>query len=214
MAITGTTVSSSVAAGDLVINVTSATGFATSTTAPQWIKIDSEFMIMSPAYNVAPYNATGTAIPVYRRGDQGTAVVAHNALAPCTTGLFSDLTALAPGADSPTPIPTGQDTIVEYSVSGAIALPTQAFTTVVLSKAGVAAMTLVAPTKDIDGFTLFITSTTAQAHTVTATSLINDGATGAPHTTATFAAFKGAGITLQAQSGLWQVRANNNVTVS
>lgn len=208
MAITGTTLSAAITANDLVIPVTSATGFATSTAAPQWVKIDSEFMIIAPSY------VSGTSVPVYRRGDQGTAVVAHNALAPVTTGLFSDLTALAPGAMAPTPIPDSPDTIVEYSVSGAIAIPATARTTVVLSKAGVAAMTLGAPGKDQDGNVLFITSNTAQAHTVTATSLLNDGASGAPHTTATFAAQKGAGMTLEAYQGLWQVKGLVNVTIT
>lgn len=212
--ITGTTLAAPISVTDLVITVTSAAGFGTSQTAPQFIKIDDEFMVIAPAYNTAPYNASSLSIPVYRRGDQGTAVAAHNALAPVTTGLFSDQVPLAPGADSAVPVPAAQDHIASYSVNGAIALPTAPNTTVVLTKAGVAAMTLAAPTKDIDGYSLFITSTTAFAHTITATGLIQDGATGAPHNLVTLAAFKGAGITLQALQGLWQVRANNAATVS
>ena len=214
MAITGTTLSAPVSITDLVIAVTSAAGFGTSSTAPQWIKLDDEFMVLAPAYNVAPYNATGLSIPVYRRGDQGTTVSAHGAQAPCTTGLFSDLTPLAPGADSPVPVPSAQDHIVSYGANGAIALPTQPQTTVVLTKATAAAMTLAAPTKDMDGYVLFITSTTAAAHAVTGAGLFNDGATGAPHVTLTLAAFKGAGVVLQANQGLWQVRSNIAVTVS
>lgn len=216
MAITGTTISSAVAAGDLVINVTSATGFATSTTAPQWIKIDSEYMILSPAYNSAPYNGTGTAIPVYRRGDQGSAVVAHNALAACVTGLFSDHVALPAAAVSPVPMPQKADNIVTYSVSGAIALPTQERTSVIIDKAGVAAMTLALPTKDMDGYVLTIGSTTAQAHTVTLPSAhFLDGLTGGPHTvwTAT-TGFKGQGLMIQAQQGEWLVLVNQQGTFS
>lgn len=213
MAITQTTASAAVTANDLIIPVTSATGFATSTTLPQWVKVDSEFMVINPSYNTAPYNGTSTSIPVYRRGDQGTKVAAHNALATVTTGLFSDLTDLQPGADNPVPRPVPFLPQTTYSVSGAITIPTHN-TLVMLDKAGIAAMTLAAPSKDQDDLEITVTSNTAYAHTITATSLINDGVSGAPHTTATFAAYAGATITLLAQKGLWNVKSNNNVTIS
>lgn len=86
--------------------------------------------------------------------------------------------------------------------------------TALLTKATAAAMTLAAPDVSIDGALLVISSETAAAHTVTGVGLIADGVTGSPHGTATFAAFKGASLTLMAANKLWNVIANNNVTIA
>lgn len=81
--------------------------------------------------------------------------------------------------------------------------------------AGVDAMTLAAPTAGTDdGAILIVFSTTANAHTITATSLLNNGGAGVPYTTATFAAHAGASITLMAYNALWYVVASTNVTLS
>lgn len=203
MAITATTLASAMGANDLIANVTAATGFA----AGQFLKIDDEYMVIDRSY------ASGTAIPVFKRGDQGTFVSSHNALAVVATGLFSDQVALAPSNVTPWP-GQGEAAIETYSVSGAIAIPTQD-TFIVIDKAGVAAMTLAAPGKDQDGLKLTITSTTAQAHVITATSLIADGASGSPHTTITFTTgYKGQGVTLMALQGLWQLISNVATTIS
>lgn len=202
MALTSpTTIAAAMAVTDLAVTVTSATGLA----AGNFLRIDNEFMIIDRSY------VSGTRVPVYRRGDQGSRVVAHQALAPCISGLFSDQAAL--GTYAFTPVPLSNPDIVTYSVTGAIAVPVRD-TMVVLDKAGVAVMTLAAPAADQDGMILYVTSTTAQAHTITATSLLADGASGSPHTTATFAAYKGAGLVLVALQGLWQVRSNVGITIS
>lgn len=86
--------------------------------------------------------------------------------------------------------------------------------TVIFTKAGVLAATLAAPTAAQDGTIIVFTSTTANAHTITATSLIEDGVTGGSKTTATFAAFAGASITLLAYSGKWYVLSKNVVTIT
>lgn len=214
MAISITTLSAAVTATDLVWPVTSATGFATSTTAPQWVRCDNEFAVISPAFNLAPFSGTKN-IPVYRRGDNGGAVVAHNALATVETGLFSDLPTLQPGSVATVVVPTEIEDAVTYSVNGAIALPSKN-TTVYLAKAGVAAMTLALPTGAMDGITISIIGLTAQANTVTLPSAaFLDGLTGGPHTvwTAT-TGFKGQGLTIQAIAGQWAVLANNQGTFS
>lgn len=101
---------------------------------------------------------------------------------------------------------------IQYAASGAITIVTQ---TGVITKTGsLAAMTLAAPTTAQNGTKLRITSTTAFAHTITATSLLNDGVTGVPHTTATFSAFAGATVEFEAYAGKWQVCNSNNVTIS
>lgn len=129
--------------------------------------------------------------------------VAH--IDPVTGNLFNSQTGL------PFSTPQTLTKQVVTTVTGAITIQNS---TVLLTGTGVQAMTLAAPTAAQAGTRIFVTSTSAHAHTITATSLLNDGATGVPHTTATFAAFAGAGIILEAYNGLWQVVSNNNVTVS
>lgn len=205
MALTRTTLASSMAIGDLFLVVTSATGFA----ANQLIMVDNEYMWTSPTYGTAPY--TGTTIPIYWRGAEGSKVVAHNALAEVVTAAnaFNDMAALGQWSDMQKP--RWKPDIVWMSVSGAIAIPTRD-TCVVLNKAGVAAMTLAAPGKDQTGLILEVTSDTAQAHTVTATSLLSTGT--ANVSVATFAAQKGSGFGARAVDGLWNITWSQGITFS
>lgn len=103
------------------------------------------------------------------------------------------------------------DTITVKSSDGAV---TVADGIIVITKAGVCALTLAAPTLAQNGIYLNFISTTANAHTLTATGLVQDGTTGGPHDLITFAAFAGAGVMLLAYGQKWCVVANNNVTVS
>jgi hypothetical protein len=73
---------------------------------------------------------------------------------------------------------------------------------------------LVAPSKAQDGLVVTFTSLTAAAHVITATTLLGDAVSGSPHTTATFAAFIGTTLTLQAQNGIYNLVANVGVTVT
>jgi uncharacterized 2Fe-2S/4Fe-4S cluster protein (DUF4445 family) len=101
--------------------------------------------------------------------------------------------------------------LIAVSASGAIAPRVQA--NYVITKAGVAALTLAAPTATTDdGLTITITSGTANAHTLTATGLLNTGS--ASVNVATFAAFAGAGLTLVAYQGKWNVVASTGITFS
>jgi hypothetical protein len=82
-----------------------------------------------------------------------------------------------------------------------------------ITKAGVAALTLAAPTAGADdGLVILLVSTTAFAHTLTATGLLNVGT--ASVNLATFAAFAGAGLTLFAYNGLWYLDSANAITFS
>jgi len=82
-----------------------------------------------------------------------------------------------------------------------------------VTKAGVAAMTLAAPTSGTDdGVIITITSNTAYAHTLTSTGLLQTGAAGV--NLATFAAFAGASVTLMAYRGKWNVIASTGITFS
>ncbi len=97
--------------------------------------------------------------------------------------------------------------------SSADAVPPHTPATYVITKAGVDAMTLAAPTATTDdGLVITITSDTANAHTLTATGLLNTGA--AAVNVATFAAHAGAGLSLMAYQGAWNVMSQIGITFS
>jgi hypothetical protein len=101
--------------------------------------------------------------------------------------------------------------VVAYDTNGALGVYQH---TATLTKAGVAAMTLAAPTVAQEGMMLTVVSQTANAHTITATGLIDDGVTGGSKTTATFAAFAGAAVVLMASNLKWAVISVKAVTIS
>ena len=211
MALTNTTLAVACGASDLTLSITSTTsGFPAVGTvgANQPVQIDGEFMYCTGV------PVAGT-ITVRGRGSCGSVAVAHAILAPVvTSAVASDF----PNDPSGTVNTRPPYTDFQFTIGANGALPTFADirpVTVNLTKAtALSATTLAAPSAANDGLKVTITSQTAAAHVITATSLINDGATGAPHSTLTFAAFAGASIVLQAQNALWNVVANNNVTVS
>lgn len=96
------------------------------------------------------------------------------------------------------------------SASGAI--PVNQPGRYIITKAGVAAMTLAAPANADDGETYEIISDTANAHTITATGLFADGA--GHVNVATFAAQIGASIQFMARQGKWYVLNLQGVTMS
>lgn len=83
----------------------------------------------------------------------------------------------------------------------------------IITKAGIAALTLAAPTAGADdGMSLQFISTTADAHTLTATGLFVDGA--GHQNVATWSANAGGVLELVAYNGLWYVVTTQNVTMS
>lgn len=99
----------------------------------------------------------------------------------------------------------------EYLTDGAIAITNG---TAVLTKGSAGAYTLAAPTAAQAGTRLRIVSQTAYAHVITANNLIDDGVTGGAKDTATFAAFAGAAIELEAVNLKWAVVGKNVVTIA
>jgi hypothetical protein len=132
-----------------------------------------------------------------------------------TAKTATDKLVIAPlGAKTPKGISVEdfeKSTITAAAANGAVTI---ANGTVVFTKAGVAAMTLAAPTAAQEGTTIVFTSRTAHAHTVTATGLIEDGVTGGSKNLATFAAFAGASLTLQAINLKWHVISLNACVIS
>lgn len=100
---------------------------------------------------------------------------------------------------------------VAYAASGAISLYSH---TAVLTKAGVDVMTLAVPTATThDGMIITVVSSTAQAHTVTATTVgFNAGDTASD--VGTFGGAIGDGFSFVAYQGEWYVLTNINVTLA
>ncbi len=195
---TATTLAAACSATDQFINVTSATGAAVG----QVWRVESEFMIQIAA-------ASGTVIPVARRGYNNSAVMAHAILAPVENGLVIDFPDPAPGQVS-NPA-TFEKKIVGYGASGAITPPVYN-TLIFLNKATAGVMTLEAPSAACDGMEVTIFSTTAAAHTVTYTAGFYADTTSSD--VATFAAKAGASMTIIAYKGAWGVKCLGNVTIA
>lgn len=201
MAITATTLSGAALKGDTVIGVASATGIA----APNfqtgagitYLQIDQELFLV--------VGINGTFISVLR-GQNGTQSADHVINSRVAIGGPSDFLTHQEllGSEVVKQANIGsfkQPAIVLSGLTDAIDPHTPAF--YVVNTAGVDAMTLVAPTAADEGVIIDIWSTTANAHTLTATSAIAAGVSA--KSVATFPAFAGAGIRLRACNLLWHV---------
>lgn len=159
MALTQTTLSSAVATTDTSIVVASATGFA----ANNVVRIDDENMLVAQSY------VSGTTIPVIR-GVDGSVGGAHVTSAKVLTGLASDFSSPGAGTETTYQIAGRARRIASYSASGAITLPTDGTDLIVeLNGTSVLAMTVAAPTKDIEGSMMWIAANGVAAHTITFT---------------------------------------------
>jgi len=205
MAITATALSADLSATGLTMTVAAGTNFPTvGATLPSQnfvCRIDKEMFL------AVTQPVTGV-IKIAQRGYNGTAAAAHDVLAKVEVGLPSDYAAPSPGNSVnlppylPNQITLGES--ITYTAADVAAWGNQP-QIFAMTKASALAIVLPAPSKAQDGLVLQFTNLTAVAHVITATSLLADGVTGGPHTTATFAAFVGASLTLMAQNGLWNV---------
>lgn len=130
----------------------------------------------------------------------------------CTsTGVWVDYAPMA-GADFPSPTP-----ISTIAANGALSVSSGRY--ILITKAGVIALTLAAPTVGVqDGMVITITAANgAFADTLTATGLLQTGGAGSPYTTATFGvttAYNGASLTIYSWNGYWYVLSSQGVTFS
>jgi hypothetical protein len=209
MSLTQTSLAAACGASDLQLAITStSTGFPVigSNAENQLMQIDGEFMY------IVGVPASGY-VTVRGRGSEGTAAVAHDKLAPVlTSSAVSDWPATPTG--SVTPRPVFADDIVTLGQNGVIAVPIKDTIVNITKATALSSTTLAAPSTASNGVQLTLTSQTAAAHVITATSLVGDAVSGSPHTTMTFAAYIGATITLIAQNGIWNVKSSTGVTVT
>lgn len=205
MAITATTLSGAITASQTSIGLTS----TTNVTAPNsqtgsgitYLFIDQEKMLVLSV----PSSGYVTVV----RGVEGTVAAAHVTLANVMVGLSSDFLKYQEIYESQlvknfSLANKTQPAIFLTGSADAISPLTPAF--YVVKTAGVDAMTLAAPTAASEGVIIDIWSDTANAHTITATSLFANGT--ALKTTATFPAQRGAGVTLRACNLVWHVLSN------
>lgn len=196
MALTNTTLSKAASADALRLHLTSTTNLADGDV----LKVNDEYMF------VVDVPSSGV-VDVRGRGYFGTRAKAHDILAPVTFGPSSDF------QNYPTDSSNAKWAQISVGQNGAIALPADRRVEVILNKAtALGSTTLADPSDAEDGKLVRIVSHSAAAHVITTVN-VHDGTTGA-HTTLTFAAFQGAGLTLRAHAGIWHVVANNAVTIT
>lgn len=127
-----------------------------------------------------------------------------------TAGFTGDVTGAVTGNVTGDVTGAVQETVNVYSADGAISIASQI---AVITKGTAAAMTLAAPTPTThDGIVIKIVSSTAAAHTITATT-IGFNAADAAGDVATLGAAIGNGLVVMAYQGEWLVLNNVNATI-
>lgn len=127
-----------------------------------------------------------------------------------TGNLTGDVTGDVTGDLTGTVIGGVQQSVVAVTADGAIAVPS-ASTTYYITKAGVAAMTLVDPTATThDGIRLTFIAASANAHTLDLVTGINGGAADV----GTFGGALGDGTVIEAYQGEWFEVPGNNANVT
>lgn len=199
MAVTTTTNSSAIALTDVSIVVASATGFS----AGRLVKVNGEFMQVAQNYT------SGTTIPVLR-GRQGTAQTAHGVTSNVEVGTGEDFAQGA--AQAVVAYPYIRSRIVKaYGAAGAITLPTPGSDMVaILIGTSALAMTVAAPTKDMDGCRLVIQGNAKSASTITVTNGI--GNAGSSYDVVTLQNAGNVGIELIAVNAFWNINAAPAIT--
>lgn len=99
------------------------------------------------------------------------------------------------------------------SVDGAITVPDRGRKLVFITKGSACALTVTAPTSAQNGVQIDVISTTAYAHTITATTIgFSDGGTASD--VCTFSAAKGNRLCFVAYEGDWWIQDNINGTLT
>lgn len=215
MAITQTNLTADLGAQDTTMAVASGTGFpavgASPSTPHSVVRIDKEYFLVIST----PVALT---IKIAQRGYYGTVASSHDTLSKVEVGLPSDFANPSPGntVNLPSYVPSmqtlGEDRTFTAAEVAAWGNQNQNFA---ITKGSALAGVLVAPSTAQDGLVVTFTSLTAFRHVITATSLLANGLTGAPYTTATGNDTKiGATLVLQAQNAIWNVVSQQGWTLT
>lgn len=196
MALSVTTLSAAVAAGDLSILIASLTGLEVGDV----VIIDQEVMKV-----LGPLPSAATSPVSVLRGQDGTRVVAHVSGANVVHGKPSEFAQAAAGAAQMTAYPAVRHREKRsYSADGAIALPTPGNDMAATLIGTVAlAMTVAVPGVDQDGDKLLIQSNGKAAHTVDFTGGLGANTTNSDRVT--FNANQRQAIEVVASNGVWNL---------
>lgn len=159
------------------------------------ILIDTEFAFVVSQTAAGVFTLRG-------RGSDGTAPTAHDPLTFAYASVTNDFGNPQPG--TVVTIDPAEDLALTIGQDGTLSL-VGANTIYNINKLTAAAIVLPAPLVSDNGVSVTFISLTAAAHVITSTGLLQDGTSGTPKSTATFAAFKGANITFVAENGFWNV---------
>ena len=190
MALYETTISSACAISDRQLVVASATSIAIG----DQIRVDGETFRVTKGY------VSGATIVPVLRGQGGTTAQAHGITARVVGGQPSDFTqTTSPQVVPAYPIAGRARVVASYGAAGAIDLPPAGNDLLaIINGTSALAMTLAAPTKDLDGSIVTIGGIGAAAHTVTFT-----GLAGASLTVATLDATGKCNISVMAMDEIW-----------
>jgi hypothetical protein len=192
-----TTLASACALNATKIVVAAATSFA----AGLRIKVDQEEMLVAGGYS---NSINGVQVPVIR-AQGGTVSQAHPSGANVVLWQTTDTVNADPQLAVNTPIAGRARPLVSYSAAGAIALPSPGNDAVaVINGTNALAMTLAAPTKDLDGSLLFIVGNGKAAHTVAPAVALNDAGSNFD-TAITFASGGRQVVVLLAVNEFWSI---------
>jgi hypothetical protein len=159
MSLTTTTSTAAINATDVTISVTAGTG----ATANGLVQFGQEFARIASSY------VSGTLIPLAQRAVNGTFVdpIAIPSGSNVTFGAASDFAGPSATVVTAYPLAGRRRKVVYYSAAGAIALPVSGEDVVaIINGTSALAMTIAAPTKDIDGSMIVVMGNGAAAHTV------------------------------------------------
>jgi len=190
MALVETTLSSACAIDDKQLVVASANGVA----------IGYEIRVNGEIFKVTKgYVAGATIVPVLR-GQEGTLATTHAVTSRVVCGTQADWAqSNPPQTVAPYLIAGRARVITSYGAAGAIDLPPAgADALAIINGTNALAMTVAAPTKDLDGSVLTVIGIGAAAHTVTISTL-----TGGSLTVATFDATGKCNFSVMAADEVW-----------
>jgi hypothetical protein len=194
MALTTTTASAAIGASDTSIVVAAATGFA----AGSYVQVDNEFMQVAGGYN-----GTATTVPVLR-GVNGTAALAHPVTCNVTVGTGSDFANPNLSVVTAYALSARRRRVDSYTASGAISIPVAGEDVVaILNSTGTLAMTVVNPTKDIDGSILYILGNGKSASTIDFDDTVGIQGAGSVYDTITFQNGAQGSFVVIACNGAW-----------
>lgn len=204
MALTTTTLSGAIGLNDTLIKVASGTGFGRG----KYLRIGDEMLQQTADADAA----STTLIPVVR-GQNGTVAQAHVTTENVTVGTGAEFTGDTVATADSYPLAGRQRRVLQYAASGAITLPSPGTDGVaVLIGTSALAMTVAAPSKDMDGCKLTIFGNAKSASTIQFDGTVGLGNAGSSYDVITLQNAGNVGVEVMAINGFWNIAAAPAIT--